>query len=127
MIEVKITRRNRNLGFGWSTTPTGKGTSIEMPKRPGVRGSAATVEREIAYMGEIVGTDTFCNTAMFVGSRRVIAVEGWVLDPGYEQATGIEHQEHGHIAPVHVQGLRGIRSVLADLEFSGKATVWVED
>jgi len=68
---VKITTRNRNLGYGWSNQPvqTPSGLTIEEPQEM-VYGGPRSVLRERAYAIRLNGGNSWAE-ALFVGHRRV--------------------------------------------------------
>lgn len=69
--EITVTSRARNLGFAFSTVPTGNGTQITKPTRPSVVGGLRTVEAEMERMGRVVNGGTFYRAVWFVGGREV--------------------------------------------------------
>lgn len=68
---VTITTRARNLGYGWSSTPTGVGCQIEIPTETAT-GGLRTVEHAMERAHRICSGGVFWREAMFVGGRRVL-------------------------------------------------------
>lgn len=76
-METRISLRTRTLGWGYETTPTGRGTEIELPSGPDYVGTYCQIVRAIradrAYQSIISG-GTFSNTCWFVGGQRITEI-----------------------------------------------------
>lgn len=68
---LTVTRRSRNLGYAWSTTPTGKGTEIEKPAKPQVVGSVSAIEAEVKSMHRATSGGVFHRQVLWVGEIEV--------------------------------------------------------
>lgn len=78
MDAVTITRRSRNLGYGWNNTPgtmrlsNGGTTSyIPRPDHPGVQGGPRTIFEERHHAARINSGGVWWSEALFVGGRLV--------------------------------------------------------
>lgn len=71
-MKIEITRRSRNLGYGWNTTPTGNGPEIEATTTPNVTGGWKAIFAEIERKNKICGHSTYHTTAFFVGGKKVV-------------------------------------------------------
>lgn len=72
---VTITRRIRNLGFGSSSQPTGRGTEISAVETPDVVGGLAAVEAEADRVRRVYSGGVHYRIALFVGGKRVRATK----------------------------------------------------
>lgn len=75
-----ITRRNRQIGFGWSTIPTGNGTEIAAPTRPNYEGTVKQVleERRVdRNLRAIQSGGVFMNAGWFFKGMRIVEVNGY--------------------------------------------------
>lgn len=93
--EITVTSRARNLGFAFSTVPTGNGIEITKPSKPTVCGGLRAIEAEMERMGKVVSGGTYYRAVWWVGGREVV-------DSGRDMIYFL--REHGK-AVVHVQEL----------------------
>ena len=72
---AKISKRSRNLGYGWKTgaRDSASGWYIDPPSAPSATGGLRAVRNEIARRANICGHSTYFNDALFVGGRRALA------------------------------------------------------
>ena len=70
--EITVTSRARNLGFAFSTVPTGNGTEITKPSKPTVYGGLRAIEAEMERMGKVVSGGTYYRAVWWVGGREVV-------------------------------------------------------
>lgn len=71
-MKITINRQSKNLGYSWTTAPTGHGTEIESVNKPDVKGGWKVIFKEIEHHNNICGNSTFNNTAFFVSGKKVI-------------------------------------------------------
>ena len=72
--------RSRKFGWGWTTSPTGQGTSIEIPTSPDYTGTLGQLRQDRAddrAFHSLGGA--FYNTAWFYGGRRI--THTWAFGP----------------------------------------------
>lgn len=72
--KIKITRRSKNLGYGWTTEPvSGSSTPrIQDVKRPNVTGTLRAIEAEYRRRANITSGGVWYRDALYVGGRRVV-------------------------------------------------------
>ena len=79
MPEHTITRKTRNLGWGWTTQPTGRNAyEIETPTRPDYTGTIRQIREQIAddrSYNNLGGA--FSNTAWFVAGKHIVSA--WMV------------------------------------------------
>lgn len=68
---LTITRRSRNLGVGWSNTPSGRGTAITPPTGPSVVGTLRDVQAEYERAVALHSGGTHWCVCFYVGETRV--------------------------------------------------------
>lgn len=80
-----ISRRSRNLAYGWSNQPVqrynDRGDSyldIEAPAAPREQGGLATLQRQRRERMTYCSGGAYYSEALFVGGRRVVSVDGLV-------------------------------------------------
>ena len=89
-----ITRRSRNLGIGWSNTPTRDGRYIEPVTEPSVVGTLRAVAAEYDRARKLHAGGTYCTAAFFVCGERVVA-EDFLLAMSSLLAPG-QRDDWGH-------------------------------
>lgn len=70
-MSIRISTRSRNIGFGWSCIPTGKGTEITKPTKPDVYGSLKAVEAEVKQMLKTCSGGIWYRCVLWVGGVEV--------------------------------------------------------
>ena len=76
-MRVKISAKSQNLGFGWSSVPSGKGTEIVPPDKPMVTGGLQSIEREMEFARKL-NNSNFWVGMLFVGESPVVKFEQMV-------------------------------------------------
>jgi hypothetical protein len=80
--ELTVSARSRNLGYAWTNQPRSYPTRsgdtslrVPVPERPQVTGGPRTL-RDEARRAQRLNRGNYWNEAVFVGGRRVVAVDG---------------------------------------------------
>lgn len=72
-MKVRITRKSRNLSYGWSNTPAGNGTEIETPREESKRGGLRSIYAGYRECLRINSGGAFFRFAIFVNGRRIVS------------------------------------------------------
>lgn len=90
---IRITRRTRSLGFGWTTqtVQTRTGLAVAPVTAPDVTGGLAVCEAELARRARHVSGGVSSRTALFLGGRRVRSVSGEWPTTAVEMLQSLRH------------------------------------
>ncbi len=82
--QIKITRKTKNFGWGYSTTPSGNGTDIAPPTAPDIEGSVMQVISRMSkhHNSQLWGSlkNVFTNESYFLNGKRIKFVSEWAFD-----------------------------------------------